>query len=51
MILKRNINFWLDSRKKDGVPVTENLVIRMRLSYGGKAFDYSTGSLVSTKKS
>lgn len=50
MILKRNINFWLDSRKKDGVPVTENLVIRMRLSYGGKAFDYSTGYRIDASK-
>ena len=50
MILKRNINFWLDSRKKDGVPVTENLAIRMRLSYGGKAFDYSTGFRIDSSK-
>lgn len=50
MILKRNINFWLDSRKKDEVPVTENLAIRMRLSYGGKAFDYSTGYRIDASK-
>ena len=32
------------------MPVTENLVIRMRLSYGGKAFDYSTGYRIDASK-
>lgn len=50
MIIKRNINFWLDSRKKDGVPVTENLAIRMRLAYGGKTFDYFTGFRIDASK-
>lgn len=31
MNIKRNIIFALESRKKDGVPITQNVPIRMRV--------------------
>ena len=31
MNIKRNIIFALESRKKNGVPITENVPIRMRV--------------------
>ena len=33
MNIKRNIVFALEKRKKDGVPVIENVPIRMRVIY------------------
>lgn len=31
MNIKRNIIFALESRKKDGIPITQNVPIRMRV--------------------
>ena len=33
MNIKRNIIFALESRKKDGVPIVENVPIRMRVKF------------------
>lgn len=41
MNIKRNIIFSLEGRKKDGVPVTENVPIRMRVVFGGKRVDFT----------
>lgn len=35
MILKYNIIFSLESRKKNGVPIVDNVPIRMRVNYKG----------------
>lgn len=36
MNIKRNIIFALERRKKDGVLITENVSIRMRVIYNSK---------------
>lgn len=36
MNIKRNIIFALERRKKDGVLITENVPIRMRVIYNSK---------------
>ena len=50
MIIKRNIIFSLENRKKDGKPITENVPIRMRLIYNGDRIDFSTGYRIDTTK-
>ena len=35
MNLKRNITFQLEARKKNGLPITENVPIRMRVAFNG----------------
>jgi len=42
MIIKRNIIFSLERRKKNGIVITENIPIRMRVTYSGKRIDFST---------
>ena len=37
MNIKRNIIFTLESRKKDGVLITENVPIRMRVNFSIQA--------------
>lgn len=41
MNIKRNITFSLEARKKDGVPIVENVPIRMRVVYNGKRVDFT----------
>lgn len=43
MNIKRNIIFTLKSRKKNGVPVLENVPIRMRVIYSGNRIEFTTG--------
>ena len=43
MNIKRNIIFSLESRKKNGVVVTNNMPIRMRVVYNANRVDFSTG--------
>lgn len=43
MNIKRNIIFSLESRKKNGVPVIENVPIRMRVVYAGNRIEFTTG--------
>jgi len=50
MNIKRNIIFSLESRKKDGKVVVNNIPIRMRVIYGGKRVDFSTGYRIDTAK-
>ena len=50
MNIKRNIIFSLESRKKNGVTVTDNIPIRMRVIYNGTRIDFSTGYRIDTSK-
>ena len=42
MNIKRNIIFTLESRKKDGVLITENVPIRMRVNFASKRIEFTT---------
>lgn len=50
MFIKRNIIFSLENRKKDGIPVIENVPIRMRVIYKGQRVDFFTGFRVDAAK-
>lgn len=50
MIIKRNIIFSLEKRKKDGIEITENLPIRVRIIYAGDRLDLSTGYRIDLNK-
>ncbi len=43
MNIKRNIIFALESRKKNGVPIVENVPIRMRVIYASQRIEFTTG--------
>ena len=42
MNIKRNIIFALESRKKNGVPITENVPIRMRVIFASQRIEFTT---------
>ena len=48
--IKRNIIFSLENRKKDGVPVVENVPIRMRVIFLNNRVDFSTGYRIDISK-
>lgn len=50
MIIKRNIIFWLEKRKKNGVVVEDNMPISMRLTFNGIRINFSTGFRVDASK-
>lgn len=50
MNIKRNIIFTLESRKKNGVLVTNNVPIRMRVIYTGNRIDFGTGYRIDASK-
>lgn len=50
MNIKRNIIFALESRKKNGVPIVENVPIRMRVIYASHRIEFTTGYRVDTAK-
>jgi len=50
MNLKQNITFQLESRKKDGKPIIENVPIRMRVVFGGKRIEFTTGYRIDVAK-
>lgn len=50
MNIKRNIVFSLESRKKDGIAVIENVPIRMRVIYHGKRIEFTTGYRIDAAK-
>ena len=50
MNIKRNVTFQLESRKKDGVPIVENVPIRMRVVFGGKRIEFTTGYRIDVGK-
>lgn len=43
MNIKRNIIFASESRKKDGIPVTKNVPIRMRVIFASQRIEFTTG--------
>lgn len=50
MNIKRNIIFTLESRKKDGVLITENVPIRMRVNFASKRIEFTTGYRIDANK-
>lgn len=50
MNIKRNIIFALESRKKNGVPIVENVPIRMRVIYASQRIEFTTGYRIDVAK-
>ena len=50
MNIKRNIIFALESRKKNGVPIVENVPIRMRVIYASHRIEFTTGYRIDVAK-
>ena len=50
MNIKRNIIFTLESRKKDGVLIVENVPIRMRGNFASKRIEFTTGYRIDAEK-
>ena len=50
MNIKRNIIFTLESRKKNGVLITENVPIRMRVNFASKRIEFTTGYRIDATK-
>ena len=50
MNIKRNIVFSLESRKKSGKAVIENVPIRMRVIYNGQRIEFTTGYRIDVTK-
>ena len=50
MNIKRNIIFTLESRKKGGVLITENVPIRMRVNFASKRIEFTTGYRIDATK-
>lgn len=50
MNIKWNIIFTLESRKKDGVLITENVPIRMRVNFASKRIEFTTGYRIDATK-
>lgn len=50
MNIKRNITFQLESRKKEGEAIVENVPIRMRVVFGGKRIEFTTGYRIDVTK-
>ena len=50
MNIKRNIIFALESRKKSGVPIVENVPIRIRVIYASQRIEFTTGYRIDVAK-
>ena len=50
MNIKRNIIFALESRKKNGLPIIENVPIRMRVIYASQRIEFTTGYRIDVAK-
>ena len=50
MNIKRNIIFSLESRKKNGVPIVENVPIRMRVVFDSHRIEFTTGYRIDVVK-
>ena len=50
MNIKRNIIFALESRKKDGVPIVENVPIRMSVNFDSQRIEFTTGYRIDVAK-
>ena len=50
MNIKRNIIFSFESRKKKGVPIVENVPIRMRVVFASQRIEFTTGYRIDAAK-
>lgn len=50
MNIKRNVIFALESRKKNGKPIVDNVPIRMRVIYNNKRVEFTTGYRIDVSK-
>lgn len=50
MNIKRNIIFSLESRKKNGIPIVENVPIRMRVIFASQRIEFTTGYRIDVAK-
>ena len=50
MNIKRNIIFALERRKKGGVPIVENVPIRMRVNFASQRIEFTTGYRIDVAK-
>ena len=50
MNIKRNIIFALESRKKDGILIIENVPIRMRVNFASQRIEFTTGYRIDVAK-
>ena len=50
MNIKRNIIFTVESRKKEGVLIVENVPIRMRVNFASKRIEFTTGYRIDAAK-
>jgi integrase len=50
MLIKRSVQFKLEQRCKDGILITQNVPIRLRVCYEGKRIDFSTGFRIDAAK-
>lgn len=50
MNIKRNVIFALESRKKNGKPIVENVPIRMRVVYNNQRVEFTTGYRIDVAK-
>ena len=50
MIIKRSINFDLENRKNKGNLISDNVPIRIRLSYSSNRIELSTGIRIDRNK-
>lgn len=50
MSIKRNIIFALESRKKAGIPIVENVPIRMRVNFASQRIEFTTGYRIDAVK-
>ncbi len=50
MNIKRNVIFALESRKKKGIPITQNVPIRMRVIFASQRIDFTTGYRIDVAK-
>ena len=50
MNIKRNIIFALECRKRDGVPIVENVPIRMRVNFASQRIEFTTGYRIDVTK-
>lgn len=48
--IKRNITFALENRKKDNIPIIENVPIRMRVVFANNRIDFATGYRIDVAK-
>ncbi len=50
MNIKRNIIFSLESRKQGGIPIVDNVPIRMRVTYARHRIEFTTGYRIDAAK-